>query len=197
MARSYLLPVVYPFRPWRLVMELNAPGSCDLYRKPSFCNLVAAGRLFEPEFHVREVIASTLHGCDAWRFEHFRLLLDHDQRALEQLFRWCADLVAGRYLASAAADASSVPGAMRSLLSAARLVASAKPAGGVRPIAIGSCLRRLAASAAVRQLRARFAAELQPLQFGVAVHAPGWPGHDGPCGASAARAASGLGGLHD
>lgn len=66
MERSYLLPPVYPFRPIRMVME-DQPGSCDYYRKRSFCQKVAEGHSFEPEYHVREVIASFLHGCGAWR----------------------------------------------------------------------------------------------------------------------------------
>ena len=63
--RSYLLPAYFPFPPSiRLVME-RVSGTCDLYSPHrSFCHSVSAGKSFEPEYHVREAIASFLSGCD-------------------------------------------------------------------------------------------------------------------------------------
>lgn len=61
-ARSYYLPTGFPFPSARLVMETE-PGTCDLYADPLFCVGFSAGRLFEPERHTREVIASFLIGC--------------------------------------------------------------------------------------------------------------------------------------
>ena len=62
-ARSYAIPTRFPFPPaLRLVME-RTPKSCDLFADRSFCAAFAADRTFEPEFHVREVIASFLDGC--------------------------------------------------------------------------------------------------------------------------------------
>ena len=77
LSRSYQLPSAYPFQDGiRLVME-QQPGACDLYprhvdcdaphgcgRFHTFCERMAAGLSFEPEWHVREVIASFLVGCD-------------------------------------------------------------------------------------------------------------------------------------
>ena len=62
--RSYTLEPRWPFDAWHLVMELETPGSCDLYSTHArfFCCAVA-GKYFEPERHVREAIASFLHGC--------------------------------------------------------------------------------------------------------------------------------------
>lgn len=66
-ARSYALPPHFPFPPIRLVME-RIPGRCDLYKPyKSFCTAMQAGKTFEPEYHVREVIASFLTGCHARR----------------------------------------------------------------------------------------------------------------------------------
>ena len=60
--RSYALPPRFPFPPMRLIME-RTPGSCDFYQQRAFCADVAADLTFEPEYHVREVIASFLTGC--------------------------------------------------------------------------------------------------------------------------------------
>ncbi|KAL1527954.1 hypothetical protein AB1Y20_009325 [Prymnesium parvum] len=61
--RSYLLPAHFPFPPIRLVMERVA-GTCDLYSPHrTFCRDMERGKTFEPEYHVREAIASFLTGC--------------------------------------------------------------------------------------------------------------------------------------
>ena len=50
----------------------------------------------------------------------------------------------------------------------ASLIALRKPGGGLRPIAIGSVFRRVAAKVAVASVSARVGAELRPAQLGVA-----------------------------
>ncbi|CAI7774209.1 unnamed protein product, partial [Closterium sp. NIES-54] len=55
------------------------------------------------------------------------------------------------------------------LLTASRLIALDKPDGGTRPIAIGECILRLAAKAALTQLAEAAREFFLPLQFGVAV----------------------------
>lgn len=60
--RSYLMPKRFPFPPIRLVME-KTPGSCDFYISRNFCKMLEADAHFEPEYHVKEVIASFLVGC--------------------------------------------------------------------------------------------------------------------------------------
>ena len=50
----------------------------------------------------------------------------------------------------------------------ASLIALRKPGGGLRPIAIGSVFRRIAAKVAVASVSARIGAELRPAQLGVA-----------------------------
>jgi FkbM family methyltransferase len=63
LARSYTLQPRWPFDAWHLVME-TVPGTCDLYayRARTFCCRLA-GELKEPERHIREFIASSLHDC--------------------------------------------------------------------------------------------------------------------------------------
>ena len=58
------MPKRFPFPPIRLVMEMR-PGTCDLYGKPEFCQLFSQDKHFEPEYHIKEVIASFLDGCHA------------------------------------------------------------------------------------------------------------------------------------
>ena len=64
LARSYPIPPRWPFpRNVRLVME-TVPSTCDFYaNNPKFCGQFAADRTFEPEYHVREAIASFLVDC--------------------------------------------------------------------------------------------------------------------------------------
>ena len=100
------------------------------------------------------------HGLDLSRFEHIRDLQRHDAAGFAAFFRLAQRLVAG-------GDGCS--SALRTLLGSARLVAFAKPAGGVRPIAVGSVWRRVIARAVASQCRARWAEALRPVQFGVGV----------------------------
>ncbi|KAL2612792.1 hypothetical protein R1flu_024484 [Riccia fluitans] len=57
---------------------------------------------------------------------------------------------------------------MAYLLGASRLLALAKPSGGVRPIAVGEVLYRLVARTLGFQFREALADHFSPLQFGVA-----------------------------
>ena len=63
---SYPLPNWFPFPAGhRMVME-TVPGTCDLLwdgGTPAPCAAFGARRSYEPDPHVREAIASVLHGC--------------------------------------------------------------------------------------------------------------------------------------
>ena len=109
------------------------------------------------------------HGPDTWRFEHLQGLQQWSPQGFDDYFTWCADLARGTYLPGGADR----PAELTQLLSAARLIGFAKPSGGVRPLAVGSCLRRATASAVARQLKRRVAALLSPVQFGVGVDGAG------------------------
>ena len=109
---------------------------------------------------VRRLPRFSAHGLDLSRFEHIRDLQRHDAAGFAAFFRLAQRLVAG-------GDGCS--SALRTLLGSARLVAFAKPAGGVRPIAVGSVWRRVIARAVASQCRARWAEALRPVQFGVGV----------------------------
>jgi FkbM family methyltransferase len=60
--RSYPFPQFFPFPPWRIVLE-EEPGTCDMFGGGDTCKIFSEGKQFEPEYHVREVIASFLTGC--------------------------------------------------------------------------------------------------------------------------------------
>ncbi|CAI7737379.1 unnamed protein product [Closterium sp. NIES-53] len=62
-----------------------------------------------------------------------------------------------------------LPGPIANLLTASRLIALAKPGGGARPIAIGECLTRLTAKAALTTIGEAVREYFLPLQYGVAV----------------------------
>ena len=59
---AYSAPQTFPFPPWRIVLE-RTPGTCDLYGSPRICRDFSNGAHFEPEWHVREAIASLLLEC--------------------------------------------------------------------------------------------------------------------------------------
>lgn len=62
--RSYRFPAHWPFAAFDLVMELQDPGSCDLYAHRWRCCKFTSRAHIEPERHVREAIASFLfHDC--------------------------------------------------------------------------------------------------------------------------------------
>ncbi|CAI7750603.1 unnamed protein product [Closterium sp. NIES-53] len=62
-----------------------------------------------------------------------------------------------------------LPAPVSDLLTASRLIALAKPGGGTRPIAIGECITRLTAKAALAAMGEAARAFFLPLQYGVAV----------------------------
>ncbi|CAI7837113.1 unnamed protein product, partial [Closterium sp. NIES-53] len=62
-----------------------------------------------------------------------------------------------------------LPASVANLLTASQLIALAKPGGGARPIAIGKCLTRLAAKAALSAMGEAAREFFLPLQYGVAV----------------------------
>ena len=62
-----------------------------------------------------------------------------------------------------------VPHELCSLIASASLVGIPKPAGGIRPIAIGLTLRRLAGKVALYLVSEETTAYLQPQQLGVGV----------------------------
>ncbi|KAL1495549.1 hypothetical protein AB1Y20_016912 [Prymnesium parvum] len=61
--RSYPLLGRWPFATLPFVMELRAPGSCDLYQSIKTCCRFSDGLLADPERHVREAIAALLIRC--------------------------------------------------------------------------------------------------------------------------------------
>jgi len=61
-ALSYPAPRSWPFPPWRIVLETR-PGTCNLYGSPAVCRKFSSGDAYEPEFHVRDAIASVLLRC--------------------------------------------------------------------------------------------------------------------------------------
>ena len=63
----------------------------------------------------------------------------------------------------------SIPESIKPLFFSARLTAFCKKDGGLRPIAVGNVLRRLAAKIAAEQTSSLLKATFAPLQFGVAV----------------------------
>ncbi|CAI7903438.1 unnamed protein product, partial [Closterium sp. NIES-53] len=62
-----------------------------------------------------------------------------------------------------------LPQPIADLLTSSRLIALAKPEGGARPIAVGECLTRLVAKAALSTLGKAVRGYFLPLQYGVAV----------------------------
>ena len=102
-------------------------------------------------------------GCDGWRFEHFRVLLQDDE-AMELLARICNLFLAGM-----------IPAEVALSFAGARLIALRKNQYDVRPIAVGSVFRRLVAKVACNVLKADMSAFFAPFQFRVAT--PGGTEH--------------------
>ena len=63
---AYTLPPKWPFPSFKLLMDAKLPKDCDLYPTKRVCNKISNGTHFEPEGHIREVIASFLSHC-LWR----------------------------------------------------------------------------------------------------------------------------------
>ena len=80
------------------------------------------------------------------------------QNVLAHLARICSDFAWGRFDAPTAAA-----------LSGARLIPLGKAGGGVRPIAVGELIRRLAGKLLVARYQKEITGTLPPLQYGVGV----------------------------
>ena len=102
-------------------------------------------------------------GCDAWRFEHFRLFLD-DDAVLTNFLPVCNLFLAGR-----------IPSPASTAFAGARLIALRKNSSDVRPIAIGSVFRRCVAKLALSVRKEQIGAFFSPFEFGVAT--PGGAEH--------------------
>ncbi len=94
-------------------------------------------------------------GPSGWRYEHLRTVLQLPGSG-QGILRVSQLLVS-----------SSVPPDIVELLGAASLTPLAKPAGGVRPLAVGEVLRRITARAVCMQAKDCFANDLVPHQFAV------------------------------
>ena len=94
-------------------------------------------------------------GCDGWRFEHLRLLLE-DHEVLLSFLTVCNLFLAG-----------AIPVDAATAFAGARLIALSKGQSDVRPIAVGNVFRRSVAKLACSLLRDRFGLYFSPFQFGV------------------------------
>ncbi len=103
-------------------------------------------------------------GVDGWRYEHLRTFLGEARTASEAvpLPSFVSRMLRGR-----------LPADCQAILRAARLFALEKPQGGVRPIAIGSALRRWVTRALCMQNKVAFQEDFAPLQFAVGTEAGG------------------------
>ena len=99
------------------------------------------------------------HDLSLWRYEHLRVLLQCE-----------GGTDALRGVAQAMIDGAVPPSALGHL-GMASLSPLAKPDGGIRPLAVGEVLRRLAARAVCHQCQEAFRKDLAPHQFAVAVGA--------------------------
>ena len=92
-----------------------------------------------------------------WRGEYFKHL---SPNAKEYLFKLAQHILQ---------NPKSLPAELRPYLFGARLIALPKPQGGVRPIAIGTILRKVISETLVRILAPQLPEFFAPLQFGVGV----------------------------
>ena len=109
---------------------------------------------------VRTLPSFSGHGLDLTRFEHIRSLEQYCPAGHDAFYGLTCLILAG---------GASVSATLQRMLCAARVVAFAKPHGGVRPLAVGSAWRRAMARALATQRRAVWAELLQPEQMGVGV----------------------------
>ena len=96
-------------------------------------------------------------GPSGWGGNMVSILAD-DRRCSSALLRLLQDIAN-----------DGITDAMRSLLLSCDLVAIEKPAGGLRPIAVGELFYRIAATIAVRRVRETAVPILEPHQFGFGV----------------------------
>ena len=132
---------------------------------PSSENVANALQLTEEQ--VRRAIISfpggSAGGNDLLLPQHLKDLIskssgDGGTQLLSSITRLCNKMLRGE-----------VPDQFTPILYGASLLAFSKPHGGVRPIAIGSTLRRLVAKAAVFYLKSDIKPKLFPYQLGVSI----------------------------
>ncbi|KAK3268450.1 hypothetical protein CYMTET_23049 [Cymbomonas tetramitiformis] len=102
------------------------------------------------EAECRRLPVASGPGCSQLRFEHIGVIFGRGD-GLPAIKHACQQLVEDR-----------VPAGVLPWLMGARLVALLKPGGGVRPIACGESLRRLAGKVVCRQMRTRWATYFSP-----------------------------------
>ena len=129
-------------------------------------------RAEEVEEAIRSFLPGSSGGLDGLTAQHLRDLLtaggELRRALLRMLCRVCSIIARG-----------DVPDEARNMLYGSWLVAATKSSGGLRPIAIGSTLRRLTAKILLQRIRGAAAAHLWPRQLGfssrggseIAVHA--------------------------
>ncbi|CAI5534952.1 unnamed protein product, partial [Closterium sp. Naga37s-1] len=112
--------------------------------------------------HFRHILAKCPNGVGAGpsgtTFEHLRDAALGSADIFRQLHALTNTALAGKLNTEAA-----------ELLTASRLLAFSKPQGGTRPIAVGECLLRLVAKAALFLAAEKARDHFAPLQFGVAI----------------------------
>ena len=101
-------------------------------------------------------------GRSGWVYEHLRDGFLRSEAAFGLLYTLCQRIARG-----------DTPALAARALAASRLLAFAKPGGGVRPIAIGEVLARLIGRAIALQTRGALARHLSPHQVGVGVKSGG------------------------
>ena len=112
---------------------------------------------------IKSFMPGSAGGCDGLRPQHLKDLTsasagDAGQRLLTQLTEFTNLCLTGR-----------VPAVIQPVFCGASLCALNKKDGGIRPIAVGSTLRRLIAKAACKAVTAKMAARFLPVQVGFGV----------------------------
>ena len=108
---------------------------------------------------LEECTARVISGSRGCTYEHWKVLLDETDTA-ELMFAACSRLAQAK-----------VPDQVATALMGARLVAVAKPDGGVRGIATGCTFRRLVARTLAKQFVKVFEAECSPFQYALSTRA--------------------------
>lgn len=133
----------------------DVPPSLTVVRPPRRCSPD------EVDEALKSFPSGSSGGLDGLTAQHFLDLLsvggELRRLLLENLTRVCDLIAQGR-----------VPDGARDILFGSWLVAASKPSGGLRPIAIGSTLRRLTAKILLSRVRGAAASFLFPRQLGFA-----------------------------